>query len=126
MDDAIRAFYDDFAPYYHLMFQDWQHSIEWQASVLGPLVEREEPNSRLRILDCACGIGTQSLGLAARGHQLTGLDLSATAITRAEREAQQRGLSIRFTVADMRDLSALPESDFDLVLAADNALPHLL
>ena len=26
----------------------------------------------------------------------------------------------------MRDLSSLPNGDFDVVLAADNALPHLL
>ena len=31
-----------------------------------------------------------------------------------------------FEVADMRDLSAVPESDLDVMLAAYNALPHLL
>jgi 2-polyprenyl-3-methyl-5-hydroxy-6-metoxy-1,4-benzoquinol methylase len=70
----------------------------------------------LRILDCACGIGTQTLGLAGRGHMLTGVDLSAAAIARAHSEAQQRGLSIRFAVGDMRDLSALEESNFDVSL----------
>ncbi len=29
-------------------------------------------------------------------------------------------------MADMRDLSALPNSDFDAVLVGDNSLPHLL
>jgi len=126
MDDPIRTFYDDLADSYHLMFQDWNRSIEWQASVLGPLIEREMPAGRLRILDCACGIGTQTLGLAARGHVLVGADLSAAAIARATREALERNLAIRFEAADMRDLSAVPESGFDVVLAADNALPHLL
>jgi 2-polyprenyl-3-methyl-5-hydroxy-6-metoxy-1,4-benzoquinol methylase len=126
VDDSAGTFYDDLAPYYHLMFRDWNQSIQWQASILGPLIEREMSKSVLRILDCACGIGTQSLALAERGHTLTGVDLSAAAIARAQIEAQQRGLSIRFTVADMRDLSALEESNFNVVLAADNALPHLL
>jgi SAM-dependent methyltransferase len=80
----------------------------------------------LRILDCACGIGTQALGLAARGHQVTGTDLSAAAIARASREAAARNLTIAFSAADMRNLSAVPASGFDAVLAADNALPHLL
>jgi len=126
MGDPTRAFYDDLADYYHLIFQDWTRSIQWQARVLGPLIERELPTGRLRILDCACGIGTQSLGLAEREHILTGTDLSAAAIARARREAQMRGLSIQFDVADMRDLSGITGSDFDAVLAADNALPHLL
>jgi glycine/sarcosine N-methyltransferase len=126
MGDPPRVFYDDLADWYHLLFQDWARSIERQASVLGPLIEGELPTGPLRILDCACGIGTQTLGLAARGHALVGTDLSAAAIARARREAQQRNLSIQFEVADMRDLRGVSESGFDAVLAADNALPHLL
>lgn len=84
------------------------------------------PTGHLKILDCACGIGTQTLGLAERGHALVGTDLSAAAIARARREAQQRSLPIQYEVADMRDLSGVSKSDFDVVLAANNALPHLL
>lgn len=126
MGDTTRAFYDDLAESYHLIFQDWTKSIEWQAGILGPLIERETRPGSLRILDCACGIGTQALGLAQRGHSVVGVDLSEASISRAKREAQQRGLSIQFSVGDMRDLSPLAESEFDLVLAVDNALPHLL
>src|SRR5579862_8206023 len=130
MDDPARG-YDDLADWYHLIFQDWSRSIEWQAGVLGPLIERHAGASvdhftPLRILDCACGIGTQALGLAGRGHVLAGSDLSEGAIARAKREAQGRRLAIDFRVADVRDLSVVPESDFDAVLAVDNALPHLL
>jgi glycine/sarcosine N-methyltransferase len=80
----------------------------------------------LRIFDCACGIGTQVLGLAARGHMVTGSDLSPAAVARAAREAQQCNLDIRFAVTDMRDLSTVAESGFDAVIAVDNALPHLV
>jgi SAM-dependent methyltransferase len=126
MGDSAQEFYDDLAACFHLIFQDWDRSIQWQAAVLGPLIEREMPAGRLRILDCACGIGTQSLALAGRGHIVTGTDLSPAAVARARREAADRGLSIQFEAADMRDLSKLSESGFDVVLAADNALPHLL
>ena len=126
MGDPAGTFYDDLAESYHLMFQDWTQSVRRQAAVLGPLIEREIPTGALRILDCACGIGTQSLGLAQRGHALVGVDLSELAIGRARREAQQRNLSIQFKMADMRDLSSVSETDFDLAIAIDNALPHLL
>jgi glycine/sarcosine N-methyltransferase len=126
MGDPTRTFYDDLAESYHLMFQDWTQSVQRQAGILGPLIEREIPTGALRILDCACGIGTQTLGLAHRGHALVGVDLCEVAIGRARREAQQRNLSIQFKVADMRDLSSLSDAEFDLVIAIDNALPHLL
>ena len=92
MGDPVRTFYDDLAESYHLIFQDWTHSIQWQTGVLGPLIEHELPTASLRILDCACGIGTQALGLAQRGHTLVGADLSPAAICRARREAEQRRL----------------------------------
>jgi SAM-dependent methyltransferase len=126
MDDRTRGFYNGLAESYHLLFQDWEESIQRQAAVLGPLIEGEMTAGRLRMLDCACGIGTQTLGLAQRGHTLVGVDVSERAVFRARREAAQRGLSIEFEVADMRDLSALTASEFDVVLGADNAIPHLL
>jgi glycine/sarcosine N-methyltransferase len=124
--DFIEFFYDDLAPYYHLIFADWNQSIAWQASILGPILERATGKSSPRVLDCACGIGTQALGLAQRGHHVVGSDLSRSAIERANKEARQRQLSIDFHVADMTDLSCIQEAGFDAVLAADNALPHLL
>lgn len=126
MTDLIESFYDDLAPYYHLIFQDWERSIATQASVLGPILEQATGVAAPYVLDCACGIGTQVLGLAQRGHRVVGSDLSKSAIERARNEARHRQLSIDFLVADMTDLGALKETGFDAVLAADNALPHLL
>ncbi len=96
-----------------------------QAAALGPILERECGAATLRILDCACGIGTQALGLARRGHRLTGCDLSPAAVARAGSEARQRRLDLPFCVADMRDLSPVLEGEFDAVVCLDNGLPHL-
>jgi glycine/sarcosine N-methyltransferase len=126
MDESAEAFYDELAASYHLIFEDWDRTIATQAAVIGPLLERYTARVSPYVLDCACGIGTQSIGLAQRGHFVVGSDLSGSAIARAKREAQLRNLDVRFHVADMRKLSALPETGFDAVLIADNALPHLL
>ena len=89
-------------------------------------VERECGTPRdVRILDCACGIGTQLFGLAGLGFRMTGCDLSDCAIGRARLEAQLRGLNVELFAADMRDLSLLPLSNFDGVICMDNSLPHL-
>ena len=65
MADVVRDFYDQLAGNYHLMFEDWEASVARQAAALAPLLEREcGPAVSVRVLDCACGIGTQALGLA--------------------------------------------------------------
>jgi SAM-dependent methyltransferase len=77
------------------------------------------------VLDCSCGIGTQVIGLADRGHRVVGSDLSPLAAARAVEEACRRGLMLTTAAADMR---ALPfaYASFDVVLSADNSLAHLL
>jgi SAM-dependent methyltransferase len=112
-------FYDDLAATYDLMFHDWDASIVRQATALAPLVPAGS-----RVLDCACGIGTQALGQAARC-SVVGSDLSPVAAVRAGREARARGLALPVVAADMRGLPFAAGS-FDVVLAADNAVPHLL
>jgi glycine/sarcosine N-methyltransferase len=126
MGELVEAFYDDLAESYHLMFENWDHSIARQAAILGPILEQYSGKVSAYVLDCACGIGTQTLGLAQRGHILVGSDLSKSAIARATNEARMRDLDIKFHVADMRNLSAIAENGFDAVLVADNALPHFL
>lgn len=120
------SLYDRLAENYHLIFADWDASIKRQASILAPILEREcGPATTVRILDCACGIGTQLLGLADRGFSMTGSDFSSASVERTRREASQRGLSTPVFVADLRDLSTVPDKDFDAVICMDNALPHL-
>ena len=126
MGKSVEAFYDGLARYYDLIFEDWDRSIDRQAAVIGPILERHTGKISPCVLDCACGIGTQALGLAQRGYGMVASDLSRLAIERAQTEAEKRRLDIRFHVADMRNLSSVPGTDFDAVLAADNALPHLL
>jgi ubiquinone/menaquinone biosynthesis C-methylase UbiE len=76
------------------------------------------------VLDAAVGIGTQALGLLRQGFDVTGSDVSPGAVRRAAREAATHGLALRCLVADFRALPVRSES-VDVVLIADNALPHL-
>ncbi len=123
--ERILDFYESLADLYHLIFDDWDKVIERQASLLNPLLTAGAPGSSLKILDCACGIGTQALGLAGLGHQVVGSDLSPAAIRRARREAERLGRTVAFHVSDMTSLFEIEDRDFDVVAAFDNALPHL-
>ena len=73
-------FYDRMADYYHLIFEDWERAIERQGEVLAGVLRDAGVGSGDEVLDASCGIGTQTLGLLARGFRVTASDISAGAL----------------------------------------------
>ncbi|MFC4619408.1 class I SAM-dependent DNA methyltransferase [Camelliibacillus cellulosilyticus] len=129
MEDSVLRFYDEMAEDYHHIFADWKQGVAWQGTVLGKFIRSRtagQEDDPMTLLDCSCGIGTQAIGLAAQGFDVTATDLSPLSVERAKREATHFGVSIRFGVADFRSLERQVPGQFDVVLSADNALPHLL
>lgn len=122
---GAQAFYDCLAPDYHLIFEDWDRSLLRQGRALTAILRSQAPQA-LSVLDLACGIGTQALALAKKGYQVTAEDLSPVSVARAKREAKRRGLTLHFGVGDMRRAASRHAGAFDVVLACDNSLPHLL
>lgn len=119
-------FYDPMAPYYHLIYGDWDDTIARQAAALDRIIRDRWGDEVTSILDATCGIGTQALGLAAKGYRVAASDLSQGALARARQEAEARGLDIAFAAADMRRVDEVHEGPFDLALSADNSVVHLL
>ena len=119
----VTGFYDELAEDYHLIFADWDASIKWQAEVIGRLLAGNERPVR-RVLDAACGIGTQALGLAAAGYDVTATDVSERSVERCAREAARRDLHVKTHVADLRRLDSDVAGPFDCAVAFDNALPR--
>jgi cyclopropane fatty-acyl-phospholipid synthase-like methyltransferase len=77
---------------------------------------------RSPVLDSGCGTGEHALMLAARGHEVVGIDLSPTAIERARHKAAERGVQARFEVGDVLDLAALKRRFATIV---DNGVFHV-
>lgn len=124
---VVQDFYDQLAPDYHLIFSDWHQAMAWEAECLDNLIQTQVSRSLpLTLLDCACGIGTQAIGLAQRGYQVHGTDLSPVSVERTRQEAAALDVELTFGIADFRKLDVQVEGRFDVVLACDNALPHLL
>ncbi len=119
------AYYEQLAPWYRLIYADWDASAARQAMALDSVIREWAGADARRALDAACGIGTQALGLAALGYQVTALDLAPRLVAEARREAAARGLAIEFGVADMRWVGEGRRGQFDVVIACDNAVPHL-
>ncbi|SDN67620.1 Methyltransferase domain-containing protein [Paenibacillus sp. yr247] len=129
MNDSVLKFYDELAKEYHLLFVDWNHAISWQGEVLNKVIQSKltvSTTNNISLLDCSCGIGTQAIGLAKYGYNVSATDISPRSVKRAEKEAVAFGVKIDFGVADFRSLDKDVSGSFDIVMSADNAIPHLL
>jgi ubiquinone/menaquinone biosynthesis C-methylase UbiE len=101
-----------------------EHGSEFHREVVLPgVLKLLSPQPKQRILDTACGQGVLCRMLAKRDSEVTGVDAAADLI----RAARERGPeSIRYEVADARDLSFLTPGSFDAaacVLAIQNINP---
>ena len=78
---------------------------------LGAYADRDHPSAWLerwlpdvtpgRALDVPCGAGRNAIFLASRGFSVTGIDISAVALARAEATARARGLSVEWIRRDL-------------------------
>lgn len=124
--DITQTFYDSMATQYEKLFSDWQATTREQADILNRIFASNGYDGKAQILDCACGIGTQAIGLAALGYSVTASDISEGELAQAADRAEKNGVKIRFEHADFRALSDTFAEQFDIVIAMDNALPHML
>lgn len=101
--------------------QFWNERFADPAYIFGTAPNRflEAEAARLppaaRVLDVACGEGRNAVWLAARGHDVVGLDISPLALEKARRLAAERGVSVRFDEADLRT-HAWAEAEFDAIV----------
>lgn len=93
-------------PLYRLMAalrlpKQWVYG-SW-TGMLGQLLERGTIESG-RAIDLGCGVGEEALYLAENGFDVTGVDISPTAIRLADRRASSTESLVRFEVDDVTDL----------------------
>jgi len=124
--DITQTFYDNLASQYDKLFLDWQAATREQALILNKLFQDKGFDNTAKILDCACGIGTQAIGLASLGYYVTASDISDGEIAEAKKRAEKNNVKLRFEHADFCALSESFSEQFDIVICMDNALPHML
>jgi SAM-dependent methyltransferase len=92
----------------------YQRVTETIADVHELVIERLDPRPGRRWLDLACGTGAVAERAAARGAQVTGVDLAPALVETARQRAAERGLEIDYRVGDCERLE-LPDASFDTV-----------
>lgn len=108
------------------LFDDLAGSYDsWYETPAGRMVDRIErdavyaylePRAGMKVLDIGCGTGLYALDLAARGVDVTGVDISRPMLERARAKAQDAGLDVRLLEADALQLP-FGENSFDAVLS---------
>lgn len=92
MSSTIQTFYDNMASQYDKLFMDWQASTREQAELLNTIFQNYGYGNNAKLLDCSCGIGTQAIGLALLGYDVTASDISDKELEEAKKRAAENKL----------------------------------
>lgn len=118
-DGSNVQYYDELAHDYALFFQDLDKNMAEEGDWLDRVLRKEGAR---RILDASCGSGRQAIPLAERGYDVTGADPSASMLQQANREAQSRGVQVRWIESGFVDLPSQLDGQFDAVIALGNGM----
>ncbi len=89
-------------------------NIETPPVALTELVEKKIITP-CKTLDIGCGFGNYALYFSGLGHEVTGIDISETAIKKAQENAKRKNIACKFVVADiLGSLSEITET-FDFI-----------
>ena len=101
MSDGI---FQDQGNFYDLFYEskDYEDECNFVEAAFG----RFAAGTVKTVLDLGCGTGGHVLPLAARGYEMTGVDLSQTMLDQARRKAAQAGITADFLQGDVREVEA--------------------
>ena len=112
-----RRSYDRCAAYYDLIEKEGLERSDHVNRILHKILSEHGVR---QVIDMTCGTGAQTIGLAGRGYQITGVDHNAAMLKVAR--AKARGLGIRFRRGDIRSVKL---GRCDAVIAMFNSIGHL-
>lgn len=115
-----RALYSQLVRYYDRIY--WWKDYNQEVDFLVKAFKRYDVRGR-RILEVACGTGNHSKILAARGYEITGVDISDDMLSIARRKVKNHA---RFLHGDMRDLDAVVGEGYDAAICLFSSISYNL
>lgn len=108
--------------WYETLFENYGKTYDSECFVQGTVGEVDFIESQIgsnksaRILDIGCGTGRHAIELAKRGYTVTGIDLSASQLKRAEEKAKEANVEVEFIQKDARRLQFKNEYDLAIMI----------
>jgi len=114
--------YRDFASRYDAFSEGTAEAAALRQRFFKGLFERHGVR---RLLDCACGNGTDLLLFRSLCLDVVGSDLSDAMLALAKERLEAAGVDAPLVRADFRELSGHVDGPFDAVVCLSTSLPHL-
>ena len=111
--------FEDIAKKFDNLFGDVEKLTKLEALSIQPILD--EYNAK-KVLDCACGSGIQSIGLAEKGYDIYASDISNTLLKITQEKAKNKNLKIVTKNVDFKNLEYWKEK-FDATICCGNSLP---
>ena len=115
-----RALYSELVKYYDRIY--WWKDYNQEVDFLTKVLKRYEVRGK-RILEVACGTGNHTKILAAKGYEITGVDISDEMLSIARRKVRSHA---RFLRGDMRDLDAVVDGRYEAAICLFSAISYNL
>lgn len=113
------ASFGDMAREFDHLFENPDDLTALEASSHDELLKK---HSARTVLDCACGTGIQSIGLALLGYHVSASDISVNMLNQLKAKVQSKHLKIDIKWADFRNLESWSGRKFDAVICSGNSL----
>jgi len=95
---------------------DSASQIKKNIATLENLFQDEGVPKKGKLLELGCGAGNSTLWLAEKGYDVSGVDISPTAIDWAREKALEKNMKAVFQVGNVVDLKEYSNDFFDIVL----------
>lgn len=110
------AFGEAYANQYDRLYREKNYSSE--CDLIEQVFDLYGEGQIKKVLDLGCGTGNHSLPLAARGYEVTGVDLSPDMLRVARQKAKSAELSLNLVQGDIRDAKIGEVFDAALIMFA--------
>ncbi len=121
---SAEQLYNKLSEIYKSTDEDWNEWVRQTQTIQEVLLREYCPNVRT-ILDCAAGIGTQSLIYSSMGYEVTATDISEKSLVKLENEARNKNLDVVTKKCEWSNLANIfSRESFDLVVCFANSLAH--
>lgn len=125
----VSSQYSKISRHYEYWFKSsWPEPAYVQGAALERVIASQGLTGKLRVLDLTAGVGTQAIGMALRGHDVTALDISEGQVARGQAEAMKLSpdMPLHYVLGDATNpQDYVDQTPYDVIFSFGNSLPLL-